>query len=77
MNGICRETLSGNHWPEATETGVRCRVCKKPQLAHAAFWCPACLVVVELGDQAQTSLVPNEETKAVCGNCGTELEGCA
>lgn len=39
-----------------------------------AWWCPRCPRGVELGEQAQTDLVPTPETKAVCPDCGTELE---
>ncbi len=44
----------------------------------AAWWCARCARGVELGDQAQTDLVPTPDTKAVCPRCGPpyqELEG--
>lgn len=41
-----------------------------------AWWCPACCVGVELGDEAWSgTLVPIPgETEPECGDCGTELE---
>jgi len=39
-----------------------------------AWWCPACKVGVELGEEGRTSLTPDAETRAVHFECGADLE---
>ena len=49
----------------------------KPSKAtcKTAWWCPKCSKGIELGEEARKDLVPTPETRAICFECGTELEG--
>lgn len=43
-------------------------------MSTPAWWCPACKVGVELGEEGRTSLTPDAETRAVHFECGADLE---
>jgi hypothetical protein len=46
------------------------------QAPDGPWWCPKCRVAVELGEEAWKSdqLVPGPDSRALHGDCGTELE---